>query len=487
MKSSLEISAGGERMGPLDGVQVVEIASLAPAPFGCMVLADLGADVLRVDRADTGGPDPGRAQGPLSRGRRSVQLNLKDADGIGLLLSLLEDADVLVEGFRPGVAERLGFGPEACARRNPRLVYARMTGWGQDGPLAPTAGHDIDYIAISGVLHPLGRAGEQPTPPVNLLGDFGGGGMLMALGILAALLERERSGLGQVVDAAMVDGSALLSTFLYGLRASGAWRDERGTNLLDTGAPFYDTYRTKDSKYVAVGALEAKFYAALLAGLGLGQLADGEPPLPHQLDESGWPVLRRSSPPRSPAGPGTSGAGVRGTDAVRVAGADPGRGAQPPAQRGPRHVTEVAGLVQPGPRRGSAAPRRARRAHRRSRARTPPPCSPRSATRPRRSLRCGPAPSLGKLRSAADLPIGHFHAVRQRTAGVWRSRVSSRGVPCGRTAGTWPRPAARGRSSRPRTPQRRGPGDPVVVQAGEPQVVSVGQRGPPHRRHLGQL
>ncbi|MEP7026656.1 MAG: CaiB/BaiF CoA-transferase family protein, partial [Actinomycetota bacterium] len=189
-------------MGPLNGVRVIEIASLAPAPFGCMILADLGADVLRVDRVTTGGA--GAGDGPLSRGRRSIGLNLKDPAGAGLLLRLLQDADVLVEGFRPGVTERLGFGPQQCAQHNPRLVYARMTGWGQDGPLAPTAGHDIDYIALSGALHPIGRAGQSPVPPNNLVGDFGGGGMLLAVGILAALLERERSGLGQVVDAAMV-------------------------------------------------------------------------------------------------------------------------------------------------------------------------------------------------------------------------------------------------------------------------------------------
>ena len=272
-------------MGPLDGVQVVEIASLAPAPFGCMVLADLGADVLRVDRADTGGPDPGRAQGPLSRGRRSVQLNLKDPEGIGLLLSLLEDADVLVEGFRPGVAERLGFGPDECARRNPRLIYARMTGWGQDGPLAPTAGHDIDYIAISGVLHPLGRAGEQPTPPVNLLGDFGGGGMLMAYGICAALVERSTSGQGQVVDAAIVDGVASLLAMPLMFMAQGVWRDERGVNLLDGGVPWYDVYETADGQWMAVGALEPRFYAALLAGLGLTEAPD-------RGDPGNWPRLR---------------------------------------------------------------------------------------------------------------------------------------------------------------------------------------------------
>ncbi|MGI9009225.1 MAG: CaiB/BaiF CoA transferase family protein [Streptosporangiaceae bacterium] len=274
-------------MGPLDGVRVIEIASLAPAPFGCMLLADLGADVLRVERPEScrpGGPAPAD---PLTRGRRSIGLNLKDPAGLGLLLRLTENADVLVEGFRPGVTERLGFGPGVCAERNPGLIYARMTGWGQDGPLAPTAGHDIDYIAISGALHPIGRAGERPVPPLNLVGDFGGGGMLLAVGVLAALVERQRSGLGQVVDAAMVDGSALLTSFIYGMRARGGWRDERGVNLLDGGAPFYDTYATADGKFVAVGALEPQFYAALLTGLGL----DGED-LPAQLDGSGWPVLR---------------------------------------------------------------------------------------------------------------------------------------------------------------------------------------------------
>src|SRR5262249_40314681 len=222
-------------MGPLHGVKVIEIASLAPAPFGCMILADLGADVLRVDRAERCGPAAKPPLDPLSRGRRSVGLNLKDTAGVDLLLRLAEDADVLVEGFRPGVAERLGFGPDVCAQRNPRLIFARMTGWGQDGPLAPTAGHDIDYIAISGALGPIGRAGERPVPPLNLVGDFGGGGMLLAIGVLAALVERQRSGLGQVIDAAMVDGSALLTSFIYGLRARGGWQDERGANLLDGG------------------------------------------------------------------------------------------------------------------------------------------------------------------------------------------------------------------------------------------------------------
>ena len=220
-------------MGPLNGVRVIEIASLAPAPFGCMILADLGAEVLRVDRAERCGPQAPQPRDPLSRGRRSIGLNLKDPAAVDLLLQLTDDADVLVEGFRPGVAERLGIGPSPCSQRNPRLIFARMTGWGQDGPLSRTAGHDIDYIAISGALSTVGRAGQAPVPPVNLLGDFGGGGMLLALGILAALVERASTGLGQVVDAAMVDGSALLTAFLYGLRAAGGWQDQRGTNLLD--------------------------------------------------------------------------------------------------------------------------------------------------------------------------------------------------------------------------------------------------------------
>ncbi len=275
-------------MGPLSGVRVIEIASLAPAPFGCMILADLGADVLRVERAERCGPGAPAPRDPLVRGRRSIGLNLKDPAGVEVLLQLTETADVLVEGFRPGVAERLGFGPATCAERNPGLIFGRMTGWGQDGPLAPTAGHDIDYIAISGALSTVGRAGQSPVPPVNLLGDFGGGGMLLAIGILAALVERADSGRGQVVDAAMVDGSALLTSFVYGLRADGSWQDKRGVNLLDGGAPFYDTYATADGEYLGVGALEPQFYAALLRGLGLTDAG-----LPAQHDRSGWPVLRQ--------------------------------------------------------------------------------------------------------------------------------------------------------------------------------------------------
>jgi alpha-methylacyl-CoA racemase len=332
-------------MGPLDGVRVVEIASLAPAPFGCMILSDLGADVLRVERPEACGPDAPAPVDPLTRGRRSIGLNLKDPAGVDLLLSLLESADVLVEGFRPGVAERLGFGPEVCEQRNPGLIFARMTGWGQEGPLAPTAGHDIDYIAISGALHPIGRAGERPVPPLNLVGDFGGGGMLLAIGVLAALVERQRSGRGQVVDAAMVDGSALLTSFIYGLRARGAWRDERGVNLLDGGAPFYDTYATADGRHVAVGALEPQFYAALLVGLGLTDAS-----LPAQLDMSGWPVLRaRFAEVFAQRTRDEWAAVFEGTDACVAPVLSPAEACEHPHNLARKVFTDVGGLSQPAP------------------------------------------------------------------------------------------------------------------------------------------
>jgi alpha-methylacyl-CoA racemase len=271
-------------MTALAGIRVVELAGLVPGPFGCMMLSDLGADVVQVSR-------PGARVvpvGPLDRGRRMVTLDLKSPAGVSSLLSLVGRADVLVEGFRPGVAERLGFGPSVCSALNPRLIYARMTGWGQDGPLASRAGHDIDYIAVAGALEPLGRAGSPPPAPLNYLGDLAGGGMLLAVGVLAALVSRGQTGRGQVVDAAMVDGAGLLTAFLHGALASGMWPGARGSNLLDGGAPFYDTYATADGGYVAVGAIEPQFYAALLAGLGL----DADPSLPDQHDVAGWPVLR---------------------------------------------------------------------------------------------------------------------------------------------------------------------------------------------------
>ncbi|CAN5645183.1 CaiB/BaiF CoA-transferase family protein [soil metagenome] len=271
-------------MGPLHGVRVVELAGLGAAPFGCMVLADLGADVVRVRRPGGGVLDV--PNDPLTSGRRTLEIDLQTGAGRDLALALAQRADVLVEGFRPDVAERLGLGPEACTSRNPRLVYARMTGWGQSGPLAQDVGHDINYLAVAGLLHHLGPAGGPPIPPMNLVADFGGGGMLLVVGVLAALLERERSGRGQVIDAAMVDGAALLGALAAGLRAAGQLSDERGTNLIDGGAPFYRTYETSDRKYVAVGALEPRFYAALLDGLGLHAAE-----LPAQHDRAGWPVL----------------------------------------------------------------------------------------------------------------------------------------------------------------------------------------------------
>jgi alpha-methylacyl-CoA racemase len=272
--------------GPLAGLRVIELAGLGPAPFAAMLLADLGADVVRVDRLGGGSPLPGDpADDPLNRGKRSIVVDLKHPRGPDVVLALAERADVLLEGFRPGVVERLGVGPDAALRRNPRLVYGRMTGWGQDGPLAATAGHDINYIALTGALHAIGRAGGPPQIPLNLLGDFAGGALYLVVGVLAAL----RSGRGQVVDAAIVDGTAHLATMAYGLFGAGYWRAERGVNLLDSGAPFYDVYATADGGHMAVGALEPQFYAELLRLLGL----DAEPDLPDRHDVSRWPELRQ--------------------------------------------------------------------------------------------------------------------------------------------------------------------------------------------------
>jgi alpha-methylacyl-CoA racemase len=272
--------------GPLRGVKVIELAAIGPAPFACMLLADLGADVIRVDR-------PGeRAFASwhriIDRGRRSVAVDLKHPGGKEVVLRLAERADVLVEGYRPGVAERLGFGPADCRRRNPALVYGRMTGWGQSGPLAQTAGHDINYIALTGALHAIGETGGAPVPPLNLLGDFAGGGAFLAFGIVAALLERERSGNGQVVDASIVDGTVALLAMLLAMEESGAWNPARGTNLLDGGAPFYTVYECAGGGHVAVGCLEERFYQAFTDGLGLDRAT-----LPDRDDPANWPALRR--------------------------------------------------------------------------------------------------------------------------------------------------------------------------------------------------
>jgi alpha-methylacyl-CoA racemase len=276
-------------MGPLAGLKVIEVAGIGPGPFCGMMLADMGADVVRVDRAqNVQGGDPASPPADLlNRGRRSIGVDLKNPEGVELVLDLVAGADVLIEGFRPGVAERLGIGPADCHARNPKLVYGRMTGWGQDGPWGPMAGHDINYIALAGALDPIGRAGEPPLPPINLIGDFGGGGMLLAFGVLAGVFEAQRSGQGQVIDAAMVDGAAALMAMTHGFRAMGMWNDERGTNMLDTGAHFYEVYETSDGGYMSVGSIEPQFYDALLKGLDL-EKAD----LPWQHDRSQWPALK---------------------------------------------------------------------------------------------------------------------------------------------------------------------------------------------------
>jgi alpha-methylacyl-CoA racemase len=272
-------------VGPLQGIKVVEIAGIGPGPFANMVLADLGAEVIRIDRAqNVSGGDPAKPPPDmLNRGRRSLGVDLKNPDGVATVLRMVEQADVLLEGFRPGVMERLGLGPDVCLARNPALVYGRMTGWGQEGPIAHSAGHDINYIALAGALHPIRRKGQKPIPPLNMIGDFGGGGMLLVLGVLAALVERSHSGQGQVVDAAMVDGSALLTTMFFGMRQLGMWSNEAESNLLDGGAHFYDTYETKDGKYVSIGSIEPQFYAELLRLSGL----EGED-LPRQMDRTQW-------------------------------------------------------------------------------------------------------------------------------------------------------------------------------------------------------
>jgi alpha-methylacyl-CoA racemase len=274
--------------GPLTGVRVVELAGIGPGPFAAMMLADLGADVIRLDRVAGGGfgAFPGD---PLNRNRRSLAVDLKSPAGREVVLTLLAGADALIEGFRPGVTERLGLGPDECLAANPRLVYGRMTGWGQDGPLARTAGHDIDYLALTGALHGIGRAGERPVPPMNLLGDFGGGGMMLALGVVSALYAVRAGAAGQVVDAAIVDGVSVLATQIQALRQVGMWQDPRGVNLLDGGAPFYDTYECADGRYVAVGALEPQFYAELVRLTGFPLDGDAAP---DRNDPANWPALR---------------------------------------------------------------------------------------------------------------------------------------------------------------------------------------------------
>jgi alpha-methylacyl-CoA racemase len=331
--------------GPLEGVRIVELAGIGPGPYACMLLADAGADVLRIDRGPAEAPGEQPSWDLLNRGRPSVSVDLKHPDGVAVVLDLVAQADALVEGWRPGVAERLGLGPEPCLARNPRLVYGRMTGWGQDGPLAARAGHDIDYIALAGALWPIGRAGERPVPPLNLVGDFGGGGMLMAFGICAALLEAGRSGRGQVVDAAMVDGAASLMTMTHAFAVGGLWERQRGVNILDTGAPFYDVYETADGRYVAVGAIEPQFYRALLDGLGLDPAE-----LPGQMDREHWPEMKeRFAAIFATRTRDEWATHFADTDACVAPVLDPWEAPSHPHNRARGTFVTVAGVEQPGP------------------------------------------------------------------------------------------------------------------------------------------
>jgi len=277
--------------GPLAGVRVIEMVGLGPCPFAAMMLADMGAEVIRIDRKSApGAPNPfpilGTKYDVMARGRRSLALDLKQPAAKEVVLKMLERADIIIEGFRPGVMERLGLGPAPCQARNPALVYGRITGWGQHGPLAQAAGHDINYVALTGMLHAMGRSDAPPSPPLNLVGDFGGGAMMLAFGVVCAVLEARKSGKGQVVDAAMTDGAALLGAMMYGFRAHGAWSDRREANLLDGGAHFYDTYACADGKFISIGAIEPQFYALLLKLAGID-----DPAFDAQMDPHRWPEL----------------------------------------------------------------------------------------------------------------------------------------------------------------------------------------------------
>lgn len=341
--------------GPLDGVKIIEIAGIGPGPFCAMMLADMGADVIRVDRSQNvqGGDPANPPVDVLNRGRRSIGVDLKNPDGVEAVLSLIETADALIEGFRPGVMERLGLGPDVALARNPKLVYGRMTGWGQEGPYAPTAGHDINYIALAGALEPIGRRGGPPVPPLNLVGDFGGGGMLLAYGIACGLLSAQRTGEGQVIDAAMVDGAAILTTMFYAFRAMGMWDDARGTNLIDGGAHFYDVYETADGKYVSIGSIEPQFYKELLRLTGL----EGEE-LPFQHDKTQWePMKERLAEIFKAKTRDEWCALMEGTDVCFAPVLSFGEAPQHPhnVQRGT--FIELAGVVQPAPApRFSATP-----------------------------------------------------------------------------------------------------------------------------------
>ena len=333
--------------GPLEGIRIIELAGLGPAPFAGMMLADAGADIIRIDRSNRAIYPP--IQEPhvdlLNRGRRSVAVDLKHPDGVALVLRLVEGADGFMEGFRPGVAERLGLGPDECLGRNPALAYGRMTGYGQEGPMAQAAGHDIDYIALSGALEAIGRAGERPVPPLNLLGDFGGGGMLLAYGMLAAILGARTTGKGQVIDAAMVDGAASLMTMTYTLRSAGIWQDARGTNMLDTGAHFYEVYETSDGGFMGVGAIEPQFYAELMQLLGLG-----DEDLSNQMDRTRWPEMKERFAEIFATKTRDEWETVfAGSDACVAPVLSPTEAPEHPHNQARGTFTDVAGVVQPAP------------------------------------------------------------------------------------------------------------------------------------------
>jgi len=331
--------------GPLEGIKIVELAGIGPSPYACMLIADAGAEVIRLERAAPGASPDDPWYDLLVRSRPSVGVDLKHPEGRQLALELIAQADGVIEGFRPGVAERLGLGPEDCFAVNERLVYGRMTGWGQDGPLGPRAGHDLNYISIAGALWPIGRAGEKPVPPLNLVGDFGGGGMLLAFGMCAALLEASRSGRGQVVDAAMTDGASSLMTMIFGFMSAGLWELERGANLLDTGAPFYEVYETADGGYMAVGAIEAKFYAQLLEGLEIDPAT-----LPKQMDRSQWPAMKERFAARFKQKSRAEWTAIfDGTDACTTPVLDPLEAVVHPHNVARSTYVEVGGVPQPAP------------------------------------------------------------------------------------------------------------------------------------------
>ena len=334
-------------MGPLTGMRVLEFEAIGPGPFAGMMLADMGADVLLVDRSEDAqlGLTRERWTDVMLRGRRSVILDLKTPGGVQAALQLADKADALIEGFRPGVMERLGLGPDVLLARNPKLVYGRVTGWGQSGPLAARAGHDINYIALAGVLGAIGRAGQAPVPPLNLVGDFGGGGMLLAFGIACGVIEARSSGRGQVVDAAMVDGASLLATMFAGMRAARTWTDERGVNVLDSGAPWYDSYATADGQYVAIGAIEPKFYAELIERLDLDAAT-----LPAQHERDRWPELRERFAVALRSKTRDEWCAVfEGSDACFAPVLSFGEAAEHPHSLARRRSVNVAGVDQPAP------------------------------------------------------------------------------------------------------------------------------------------